>query len=153
MSCRRIVSPRTRTHTRTVLTLTAMALAAYGCSSTTSSSTNAPPPTAQSNDVDIVTGASTKTSNAFSPNPKTLALGSNTSVQARFVNQDISGGDYTQGTAVVHRIVSDNGSAATFDTGDLGGNATGSVTLSSTGTFTFHCTHHPNMVGSIQVTP
>jgi plastocyanin len=125
-----------------------------GCSSNTTGTTgnNSPPPTANpTSDIGITIGAETKTTTAFNPNPKTLALGSGTSVTIRWINQDISGGDYTMGTAVAHQITSDN---AAFAMGPvLGGNATYSITLSAPGTYNYHCNIHPNMVGTISVTP
>ncbi len=112
---------------------------------------NNPPPQPTSGDVDIVEGASTLTTNAFDPNPKVIALGGNASVSVRWINRDITGGDYQQGTATVHRIVSDN--AAFPSSGNLGGNGTHSVTLSATGDYDYHCGIHPNMVGTITVNP
>ena len=124
-----------------------------GCSNNTTGTTgnNAPPPTPTSNDIAITMGAQTKTTTAFTPNPKTLALGSASSVTVRWINQDISGGDYTTGTAVAHQIMSDN--AAFMTSPVLGGNATYSITLSVPGTYNYHCNIHPNMVGAISVTP
>ena len=124
-----------------------------GCSNNTtgSSSNNAPPPTPTSNDIGIGIGAETRTTTAFNPNPKNVALAGGASVAVRWVNQDISGGDYTMGTAVVHNITSDNGAFA--QSGNLGGNATYTINLTAAGTYNYHCMIHPNMVGTISVTP
>ena len=124
-----------------------------GCSSNTtgSSSNNAPPPTPTSNDIGIGIGAETRTTTAFNPNPKTVALAGGASVAVRWVNQDISGGDYTMGTAVVHNITSDNGAFA--PSGPLGGNAVYSINLTAAGSYNYHCSIHPNMVGTIVVSP
>jgi len=124
-----------------------------GCTSSTTPSTtqNAPPPTPTSNDIGITLGAETKTTTAFTPNPKTVALAGGANVTLRWVNQDISGGDYTTGTAVTHQIMSDNGAFAMSPL--LGGNATYSISLTAAGTYTYHCNIHPNMVGTINVTP
>jgi len=103
------------------------------------------------NDIDIVAGASQLTTNAFSPNPKVISLGGSSSVTVRWVNTDITGGDYTSGTATTHNITSDNGSFS--PSGNLGGNATYSVTLSAAGSYPYHCSIHPNMVGTITVNP
>jgi len=110
-----------------------------------------PPPAAMQNDIDIVAGASQLTTNAFSPNPKVISLGGSSSVTVRWVNTDITGGDYTSGTATTHNITSDNGSFS--PSGNLGGNATYSVTLSAAGSYPYHCSIHPNMVGTITVNP
>ncbi|HEY8104816.1 MAG TPA: plastocyanin/azurin family copper-binding protein [Gemmatimonadales bacterium] len=124
-----------------------------GCTSSTTPSTtqNAPPPTPTSNDIGITLGAETKTTTAFTPNPKTVALAGGANVTVRWINQDISGGDYTTGTAVTHQIMSDNAAFATSQL--LGGNATYSISLTAAGTYTYHCNIHPNMVGTITVTP
>lgn len=126
-----------------------------GCSSyssTSPSNQNAPPPTPNpSSDIGIVLGASTKTTTAFSPNPKSIALGGAANVTIRWINEDITGNDYQTGTATAHQIMSDNSAFATSRV--LGGNATYSITLSAAGTYTYHCAIHPNMVGEIDVTP
>lgn len=133
-----------------LLSLASLTLAACGYSPTSNSSGNQPPPAVQNNDINIVQGASTRTTNAYTPNPKNISLGGASSATVRWINGDISGGDYTQGTATVHSIVSDNGAFA--NSGNLGGNATYSVTLSA-GSYAFHCGQHPGMVGTINVTP
>jgi plastocyanin len=125
-----------------------------GCSSSTTPSTtqNAPPPTANpSSDIGITLGAETKTTTAFTPNPKVVSLGGAANVSVRWINQDISGGDYTTGTAVSHQIMSDNGAFATSPL--LGGNATYSISLTTAGSYPYHCNIHPNMVGTITVNP
>jgi plastocyanin len=112
---------------------------------------NNPPPLPTSGDIDITEGASTRTTNAFTPNPKTVSLGGAASVNVRWINGDISGGDYQQGTATVHTIVSDNGAFPSSN--NLGGNSTHNVTLSAPGDYDYHCGIHPNMVGTVTVTP
>jgi plastocyanin len=113
---------------------------------------NNPPPQADPvTDIGIVEGASTRTTNAFSPNPKVVSLGGNASVNVRWINGDITGGDYQDGVATAHTIVSDDGSFA--QSNNLGGNATYTVTLSTPGDYDYHCGVHPNMVGTITVNP
>ena len=114
-------------------------------------SQNSPPPAAAANDIDIAVGASQLTTTAFSPNPEVVSLGGNASVTVRWVNSDISGGDYTVGTATKHNITSDNGGFAA--SGTLGGNATYSVMLTAAGSYPYHCSIHPNMVGTVTVNP
>lgn len=126
-------------------------VSACGSYTAPSGSSLPPPPTANpSADVNIVVGAQTKTTTAFSPNPKTVSLAGGTTAMVRWVNGDISGGDYTMGTAVTHDITSDNSAFA--PSGPLGGDATYSVQLAA-GTYHYHCSIHPNMVGTIQVNP
>lgn len=122
-----------------------------GYTAPTGSSGNNPPPAATSGDIDITVGASTKTTTAFSPNPKNVALSGASSVSVRWINGDITGGDYTMGTAVVHHIVSDN--SAFQPSPNLGGNATYTINLMAAGDYPYHCSIHPNMVGSIHVDP
>jgi plastocyanin len=112
---------------------------------------NPAPPVAMANDVSIVVGASALTTTAFSPNPQIVSLGSNPSVTVRWVNKDISGGGYTTGTATIHNITSDNGGFTS--SGSLGGNATYSVALTAPGSYPYHCSIHPNMVGTVTVNP
>src|SRR4051812_49914950 len=82
---------------------------ACGSYSSPTNSQNPPPPAAMANDVRVVVGASTLTTTAFSPNPKVVSLGGGSSVTVRWINKDISGGGYAQGTATSQSIVSDNG--------------------------------------------
>src|SRR5437867_5721089 len=96
---------------RIQLTLLALSLGLCGGCGSYSAPTNSqnpPPPAAMTNDIDIVIGASGLTTTAFSPNPKVVSLGSNSSVSVRWVNKDITGGDYASGTATIHNITSDN---------------------------------------------
>jgi plastocyanin len=111
-------------------------------------SSNMTGPTSTPGDVDIVAGASLLTTTAFNPNPKQLSLGGAADATVRWVNTD-GGGGYG-GTAVTHRIASDNGAFATSQ--PLGSGATYSVQLPQ-GSYHYHCAIHPNMVGTITVGP
>ena len=51
-------------------------------------------------------------------------------------------------SGVAHTATADGGS---FDTGSIADGASGSVTFAAAGTFPYHCTIHPAMVGSIVV--
>jgi plastocyanin len=140
--------------TKIHLALLALSLGLFsGCGSYSAptNSQNPPPPTTMANDVSIVIGASALTTTAFSPNPKTVALGGNPTVTVRWVNKDITNGDYAGGTATVHNVTSDNGDFTA--SGNLGGNATFSATFSAAGDYPYHCSVHPNMVGTVTVTP
>ena len=139
---------------RIQLTLLALSLGlsgACGSYSAPTNSQNPPPPMVQANDINIVVGASGLTTTAFSPNPKVVSLGGNPSVTVRWVNKDITGGDYTSGTATVHKITSDNGAFAPSP--NLGGNGTYTVDLTTAGSYPYHCAIHSNMVGTITVNP
>ena len=135
----------------TLLTLSLGLSGACGSYTAPTTTQNPPPPAAMTNDISIVTGASVLTTTAFSPNPKVVPLAGTSSVSVRWVNKDISGGGYTTGTATVHNITSDNG--AFTASGPLGGNATYTISLTAAGSYPYHCSIHPNMVGTITVNP
>lgn len=117
---------------RTTLFILA-SIAALACSE---DSTGAPPP--PNSDVDIVSGASTKGSTAFDPNPFTISLATQASVT--WANLDNTN----------HQITADDGS---FSSGSIVKNSTYSHLFVSPGTVTYHCAIHPTMVGTIEVTP
>jgi plastocyanin len=122
--------------------------AACGSDSTGSSSAPPPPTGNATTDINIPSGASI--SGQFSPNPKNASLGGAGSVSIRWVNRDYSGTDYSA-TSVVHHIVSDDG--AFSPSPNLGGNDTYTISLSAARDYPYHCSIHPNMQGTIHVTP
>jgi plastocyanin len=71
---------------------------------------------------------------AFSPNKVTIRKGSTVT----FINRD----------NVKHTATADGGG---FDTGLLGKDVSGNVKFDEAGTFTFHCSPHPGMTGTIVV--
>ena len=131
------------------LAITLFALTLTLASACGSDSTTNPNPTPTPGDVDIVKGAQVLTTTAFNPNPKQLSLGGGTAVSVRWSNTD--GGGAYGGTSVAHQITSDNSAFA--QSAPLGSGATYSVTLTAAGTYNYHCAIHPNMVGTIVVTP
>jgi plastocyanin len=135
---------------RALIALTTVSLCLAGaCGSNDPSGPGNPPATP--GDVDIVVGASLQTTGAFSPNPKTIALSGSASATVRWVNNDVGSGGYGGGGGVAHRIASDNGAFTKSPT--LAPGATYSVNLTQAGTYAFHCEIHPNMVGTITVSP
>jgi plastocyanin len=126
------------------LALTLTLASACGSDSTTN-----PNPTPTPGDVDIVKGAEVLTTTAFDPNPKQLSLGGGTEVSVRWINTD-GGGTYG-GTSVPHQPTSDNGAFA--QSPPLGSGATYTVKFTAAGTYNYHCAIHPNMVGTIVVSP
>ena len=129
---------------RILLPLT-LALAAACGSNNTGPST---PPDMQPGDITIVRGASLMTTGAFSPNPQTVSLADGGEV--RWVNTD-GGSSYGGGASESHQITSDNGAFAMSQPFAPG--QTYTITLSAAGTYHYHCNIHPNMVGTITVTP
>ena len=124
-----------------VAVLAAFALAGCGSSSYTSPTTmpmggggGNPMPTPAPG----MSGQAVISGFAFSPSSLTVAV--NTTVTWR--NDD----------SVSHTATADGGSAFQFDTGMIGPGATsGGVLFSQVGTFTYHCTVHPSMHGTIVV--
>ena len=71
---------------------------------------------------------------AFSPTPLRVKAGTT----IRVANAD----------GTTHTLTADNGS---FDTGNVDGGATATITVPSPGRFTYHCDIHNYMTGTIQV--
>ena len=116
----------------------AVAALAIGCgSSSNNSSSPASPssttPTTVAGSISMVAGASLLTNTAYSPASMTVAKGSSVT----FVNND-----NTSHTATA---------AGSFDTGLISPGSSKTVTLSTSGTMTYHCTVHPGMTGVLIV--
>ena len=120
---------------RPLFALSLLGLAAISASAAACSSDSNGPPA--SGDVSIVSGAATKTTTAFAPNPLTKGIAT---PQVTWINND----------GVTHRVVSD---APLFASGNLGNGATFSFTFVAAGTYSYHCSIHPSMVGTITITP
>jgi len=118
---------------RPLLTVFAL-LAVAACSD--DSTGNNPAPDA---DVDIVSGAATKGAAAYDPNPFTISLASQTTVE--WGNAD----------GTTHTVTSDDGTS--FSSGNIGAGGTFTHTFAAPGNFPYHCTIHPGMVGTIVVAP
>lgn len=116
--------------------------AGSSCYSPTDSSGMVPP-----HDVLIVQGASTMGAAAFSPATFTLSLAAGGRVV--WANGDHTGGSYG-GSGVTHHLVSD---APLFNTGDIAPLSSAQFVFTATGTFAYHCSIHPTMVGTIKVNP
>jgi plastocyanin len=98
-------------------------------------------------DVSIVSGAATKAALAFAPDTFTVSLASGG--QVRWGNKDYTNGAYgVNGTT--HTVTADGGA---FGSGSIPPKGTYTFTFSVAGTYTYHCSVHPTMVGAIIVTP
>jgi plastocyanin len=120
-----------------VILLAGLCLTACGGSSYTAPSpspTPTPTPTGTSATVTIVSGASTRTTTAFSPNPLNVTVGT----MVTWVNNDSTTHDST--------AVNNN-----FSTGPIAPGRSGSVTFQSAGSFRYYCTIHPGMEGTVNV--
>ena len=110
--------------------LVGLALASLACSSSSNPST----PSNGSVNVSIVPNSQTLTTNAYNPNPVTISHGGTIT----WMNND----------AITHTATSDTG---VWDSGNLGPGASFSKTFQNAGTFTYKCTIHPGMVGTVNV--
>lgn len=100
------------------------------CSSNNTTPTN--PSTGTS--VSIVSGAAILTTTAFSPSPVTVARGT----VVTWKNNDTTSHDTT----------ADGGA---WNSGAIAPGGSFSATLQTAGTFIYHCTIHPGMVGTVTV--
>jgi plastocyanin len=111
--------------------LSGLLLAAWGCSGNSSNMygpSSSPPPINNKPNTVVMAGY------AFGPTSMTIKL--NTTIT--FQNSD----------GVVHTATSDNGA---WNTGDIAAGGSKAVTFTTAGTFSYHCTHHPMMTGTIIV--
>lgn len=114
-----------------------------GCGSTSSSSPSSPSPTPAPSPSPAASGAASVTipsnartlgSGAFVPNPITVSQGATVT----WSNTD----------STVHTVVADAGA---FSSDQLNQRGTFSFTFGQRGTFTYHCSIHPSMTGTIVV--
>ena len=121
-----------------VAVISMFAIACNGSSSSSSPMPVAPSPTAPSSGsptiVAIPTGAAMLGSNAFNPNPVTVAAGSTVT--------------WTNTDSIPHTSTSD---ASGWNSGTVGPGQQFNFTFASSGTFHYHCAIHPGMVGTVIV--
>jgi plastocyanin len=105
------------------------ALAGAGCGSSSS-------PAAPTVAADVtITMVGDRGNQSFSPNPSSMRVGQTVA----WKNGDTTAHDATQ-------------DASRFGTGTISAGATSApITMSTAGTFTYHCTIHPGMVGTLVV--
>ena len=117
-----------------MMTLAGCSSGSYGTSSTPTSpsvpSSNGGPTAT----VAIPSGAQALGTNAFGANPQTVTAG--TTVM------------WTNTDSVPHTTTSDSGA---WNSGTMAPGSNFSVLLSTTGTFRYHCSIHPGMMGTITV--
>jgi plastocyanin len=99
--------------------------------SPTPSPTPNPPPAGT---VSIISGASSLGDRAYNPNPIMITAGTTVT--------------WTNNDTVTHTSTGDGGA---FDSGAMAPGATFKFTFPAAGTFQYHCTIHPGMVGSVVV--
>ena len=111
-------------------------VAASSCGGGYSAPTTPSTPSTGSNNgtpISIVAGARALTTTAYNPNPLTVSAGTTVT--------------WTNNDTTTHTATSDNG---TFN-GSVGPNQQFSFTFANKGTFTYHCSIHPGMKGTVVV--
>ena len=122
------VAPKVFTST-TTSTIPSVTCPSAACVNVTIPSGAGAPPTGYS--------AGQKTQSGFSPDTITVVIGKNNTVY--FVNND----------AGVHTATSDT--AGAFDTGNIQPGSTAQITMTTPGTYTYHCIYHAWMQATIIV--
>jgi plastocyanin len=85
--------------------------------------------------VTIVSGASTRSSSAYAPNPLTITSGTTVT--------------WTNDDSLAHTSSSDT--PGVFDSGTIAAGGKFSFMFQTRGTVNYHCNIHPGMIGSIVV--
>jgi len=113
------------------LTLAILLLALSACSSSSPSTTA---PTATGTTISIVSGSSNLTTTAYSPNPVTVAVGGSVT----WMNND----------SVAHDSVSNSN---VWNSRTIAPGGTFRMTFPTAGSYPYHCSIHPGMVGTVTV--
>jgi plastocyanin len=122
---------------RFMFCLACVVLLIVSCMAAGCSSSQAPP--APAAPTTSAAGGNTVIIKNFAFDPSSLTVKSGTGVT--WTNQD----------GATHTIVSDTGSPVAFSSGSLASGASYSFTFTQPGTYTYHCSIHPSMKGSIIV--
>jgi plastocyanin len=116
---------------RLLIVAIGVSLIVSACGSDSSSPTA---PTSAAADVTVTIQAD-NASNSYAPNPVSMRVG-----------QTIA---WRNADSIIHTATQDSGG---FNTGSVAAGATSGATMMNTaGTFAYHCTLHPGMVGTITV--
>jgi plastocyanin len=105
-----------------------------GCGSSSTNPPSSPTPTPGSMSVSIVSGSSTMTTTAYAPNPVTIATGGSIT--------------WTNNDTTAHTATDNNGG---YNSGSIAPGGQFTRTFTTAGTYAYHCTLHPNMVGTVNV--
>ena len=115
-----------------------MLVALAACGSSSSSSPASPSSSSSSSTsgtpVSIVSGATTLTTNAYAPNPITVAVGGSVT--------------WTNNDSITHTSTADGGA---WSSGSIAPGGKFTATFSTAGSFKYHCAIHPGMVGTVTV--
>jgi len=96
--------------------------------------TPTPSPTGGSSSVSVVSGAESLGNRAYSPDQVSISVGDTVT--------------WTNNDSIAHTSTSD---ASTWNSGVVAAGGRFSFTFQNAGTFNYHCTIHPGMVGSVVV--
>lgn len=100
--------------------------------------------------VALVTGSCSKEHNTTTTQDNTVHLKNNAYLPVSLqVNRGMTV-TWINDDNDVHTVTLDNGA---FDSGDMMFHATATFTFNDVGTYTYHCTHHAGMNGTIVVVP
>lgn len=122
-----------------MLSVTGLILLLTACGSTSSSPStpstpSTPSPGGGGTPVTIVSGASLMTTTAYAPNPITVAVGGSVT--------------WTNNDNTSHNATANDGS---WNSGNMAPGATFTRSFPTAGSFPYHCTIHPGMVGTVVV--
>lgn len=125
---------------------------------------SSPEPNSTSSTTRVNTGSSANSSSSSTVNIQSHATNGQTSTSvaigidsASFSNTSItvqSGAiiTWTNNDAVAHTVTADGGSPEAFDSGQIAPGNSYTRTFNTLGTYSYHCTSHPNMKGTITIT-
>jgi plastocyanin len=117
-----------------LMTIVSVFAAACGGGYSSTPTTPTPVPSTATTPVSIPVGARTLGTSAFSPSPLTIPVGTT----VRWTNND----------TIAHDATSNTGA---FASGTLNAGARFDFTFQTSGTFPYHCTIHPGMMGTVIV--
>ena len=126
------------TKSRLIFCLACVVLLIVSCMAAGCSSSQTPP--ANAAPTSSAAGGNTVVIKNFAFDPSSLTVKSGAVV--KWTNQD----------GASHTIVSDTGSPVAFSSDSLASGASYSFTFTQPGTYTYHCSVHPSMKGTIIVT-
>ena len=81
-------------------------------------------------------------------NEKMISINDFTFTPSSLVVKEGTTVTWTNKDDAIHSVLADDGS---FNSGSLEKGESGSVTFTQSGTYTYHCSQHPNMTGTITV--
>ena len=124
-------------HSRLVFCIICTVMVIFACMAAGCSSS--PPPATPATPSAAAGGGNTITIKNFAFTPQTLTVKTGTVVT--WVNND----------GVTHTIASDAGSPGAFSSDPLSPGASSTFTFSQPGTYSYHCSIHPSMTGTVIV--